>query len=129
MELFVTPPQAAEGFSLSADDDEFIDYYFMNGASVDKSVGLFREASGAAPLFPAWVYGFWQCKEHYASSEELLTAANNFRERRLPLDAVVQDWLYWGDLGWGPVWDPTNYPDPAGLVDELHSIDLHFMVI
>ena len=29
-------------------------------------------------------------------------------------EKACQDWLYWGDLGWGPEWDLTRYPDPAG---------------
>ena len=38
---------------------------------------------------------------------------------------------YWGDSdNWGPVWDtdPDMYPDPAGLVQTLHDMDVHFMV-
>ena len=65
--------------------------------SVVSAVALFREASGA--LLAKWVFGFWQCKEHYASSDELLTAASNFRDRHLPIDAIVQDWKYWGKEG------------------------------
>ena len=58
----------------------------------------------------------------------MLAAARGFRARGLPLDAIVQDWQYWGALGWGPVWDPATYPDPAGLVSDLHGIDVHLMV-
>eukprot|EP00494_Astrolonche_serrata_P012687 UN12794 len=36
-----------------------------------------------------------------------------FRDRKIPVDNVVQDWQYWGKLGWGPHWDFTNYPNPA----------------
>lgn len=32
-------------------------------------------------------------------------------------------------LGWGPQWDKKYYPDPAGMIDELHSeLSLSFMV-
>ena len=45
------------------------------------------------------------------------------------MDAIVQDWRYWGDDdNWGPVWDNETYPDPAGLVKTLHDMDVHFMV-
>jgi alpha-D-xyloside xylohydrolase len=39
--------------------------------------------------------------EHYASQEELLEAAQGYRNRSIPVDNIVQDWLYWGSLGWG----------------------------
>jgi alpha-D-xyloside xylohydrolase len=36
--------------------------------------------------------------------------------------------MYWGNLGWGPQWDPKIYPDPASMIQELHSANIHFMV-
>ena len=41
---------------------------------------------------------------------------------------VIVDWQYWGSLGWGPHWDPAIYPDPAGMVKELHSMNISLMV-
>ena len=37
------------------------------------------------------------------------------------MDNFVQDWKYWGAYGWSPVWDESLYPDPAGMVQELHD--------
>ena len=127
--LYVSPPR--DEFELASEVDSHVDYYFFGGATVDASVALFRAASGAAPLFAKWVYGFWQCKEHYASQDELIAAAEGFRNRSLPLDAIVQDWRYWGDDdNWGPVWDTDAgmYPDPAGLVTTLHAMGVRLMV-
>lgn len=59
-DVHVSPP--GDGFSLTALDDTFIDYYFMAARSLDEAVSLYRKTSGAAPLYPKWVYGFWQCK-------------------------------------------------------------------
>ena len=56
------------------------------------------------------------------------SAAATFRAKRIPLDAIVQDWHYWGDLGWGPQWDPKVYPDPAAMVANLTANDLKLMV-
>ena len=44
------------------------------------------------------------------------------------MDNIVQDWHYWGNLGWGPQWDPAFYPDPAGMVKELNGIHMQLMV-
>ena len=78
---------------------EVIDYYFMYGGDIDGTIGLYRLATGPAPLFGMWAYGFWQCKEHYHNQTELLSAAAEFRKRNLPVDNIVQDWQYWGSLG------------------------------
>ena len=130
-----------------------VDYYFMwdgtPASNIDGAVKLFRHVTGEAPMFADWAYGFWQCKEHYHTQEELLDAAATFRKKKIPVDAIVQDWhceflgvstaaqimplrstvfatipltlprvpfrlstrahADWGDLGWGPQWDPKIY--------------------
>lgn len=78
---------------------ESIDYYFFAGPELDDVVGAYRDATGAAPMWPKWAYGFWQCRERYSSSQQLIDTAAEFRRRqidRLPIfnhlvgDAVVQ---------------------------------------
>lgn len=107
---------------------DVIDYYFVYGGSADGSIAGYREITGAAPLYGRWAYGLWQCKEHYDTQAHLLEAAHEYRNRSIPVDSIVQDWLYWGSLGWGPHWDPKIYPDPAAMTKELHSLNMHLMV-
>ena len=71
-------------------------------SSIDMVIAGYRRITGSAPLYSRWVYGFWQCKEHYHNQTELLDAATKFRRLGIPVDAFVQDWHYWGNLGWGP---------------------------
>ena len=96
--------------------------------TLDGVISNYRKLTGTAYLYEKWVYGFWQCKEHYHNQTELVEAATKFRSLQIPIDAIVQDWRYWGDLGWGPQWDTKLYPDPRGMIDTLHSSDIHFMV-
>ena len=114
-------------FSLRAEAVAVVDYYFMYGKSIDGNIALYRDASGIAPLYPKKAYGFWQCRNHYETQDGLLENANKFRSLYIPVDNIIQDWMYWGSLGWGPHWDPNNYPNPKAMVEELHSLDYHFM--
>jgi alpha-D-xyloside xylohydrolase len=108
---------------------EGIDYYVFLGPQLDDVVAAYRHATGAAPLWPKWAYGFWQCRERYASSQQLLDTAAEFRRRQIPLDLIVQDWQYWGNHGWGAYeWDTSKYPDPAKLVQGLHEQNVKFMI-
>jgi len=125
--LFVQGPEYGRT-TLRSFLGDLIDYYFVFGDTADGAVAGYRELTGAAPLYASWAYGFWQCKEHYDSQVHLLEAAREFRHRSIPVDAIVQDWLYWGALGWGPHWDPKAYPDPGEMVRELHSLSFRFMV-
>lgn len=125
--LFVQGPEYGRT-TLRSFLGDAIDYYFVLGGSPDAAVAGYRTMAGAAPMYARWVYGFWQCKEHYDSQDEVVAAAKAFRDRWIPVDAIVQDWLYWGDLGWGPQWDSKRYPDPQRMVKSLHDMGLRFMV-
>ena len=49
-----------------------------------------------------------------------------YRELHIPVDNIVQDWFWWitmGELMWN-----TNYPDPQGMIDNLHEKHFHLMV-
>eukprot|EP01063_Lacrimia_lanifica_P028086 TRINITY_DN4040_c0_g1_i1.p1 TRINITY_DN4040_c0_g1~~TRINITY_DN4040_c0_g1_i1.p1 ORF type:complete len:863 (+),score=249.28 TRINITY_DN4040_c0_g1_i1:49-2637(+) len=130
VQLHVRRPEQAAVTTLRSDLGDLVDYFVTmgQGRSFDEAVAGYRRLTGAAPLYPRWVYGFWQCKEHYHTQAELLDAVHKFRALDIPIDAVVQDWLYWGSLGWGPHWDPAVYPDPARMVQDLHDRNVHFMV-
>ena len=108
---------------------DVIDYYLLYGPSLDRVIAAYRQLTGAAPLLPKWAYGYWQSKERYASQEELLSTAREFRRRRIPADIIVQDWKYWGRHGWNAFkFDEESYPDPREMVRELHRIGFKLMI-
>ena len=107
---------------------KMVDYVLFSG-SADEVVSSYRKLTGSAPMFPRWAYGFWQCRERYTSAKHLVETVKAFRERRLPMDVIVQDWQYWGSRGWGvPQFDATQYPDPAGFIGEIHKLNAHFNI-
>lgn len=100
-----------------------IDYYFMAGTNMDEVIASFRTTTGKTPMLPKWAYGYWQSKERYETSKELLGIAQEYRKRNVPLDVLVQDWKYWGDHGWNAMrWDDTRYPNPKRMIDSLHDV-------
>lgn len=108
---------------------DLIDYTVFFGPELEQVIASYREATGAAPLLPRWAYGFWQCRERYASSQELLDAVDGYRSRHLPMDLIVQDWQYWGKYGWGAYqWDERFYADPKALLQGLHDRHAKFMI-
>ncbi|MGF7139404.1 glycoside hydrolase family 31 protein [Roseimarinus sediminis] len=105
-----------------------LDYVVFVG-SADEVIASYRNLSGNAPMFPKWAYGFWQCRERYTSATHLLETVKEFRERKLPMDVIVQDWQYWGNRGWGvPQFDEKNYPNPSGFIKEIHDLNAHFNI-
>jgi alpha-D-xyloside xylohydrolase len=112
---------------LSSEVADAIDFYFLYGPDFDKIIAGYRELTGAPPLFGKWAYGFWQCKNKYNTQDELLGVAHKYRELHIPADNIVQDWFWWYTMG-EPVFDKARYPDPPGMVNDLHKIDFHLMI-
>ena len=103
-----------------------IDYYFFYGPDFDRIIAAYRELTGQAPMFGKWAYGFWQCKNRYKSQEEILGVARKYRELHIPVDNIVQDWFWWNRKG-EHVFN-KNYPDPKGMIDQLHAQNFHLMI-
>ena len=124
LQLWARPPQDTTTFR--SEVGQAIDYYFFYGPELNQVISDYRLLTGAAPLFPKWVYGYWQCRERYHTQKEILDVGNEFRKRNLPVDALVQDWQYWGKYGWNAMkFDESNYPDPKGMMEQFHALDEH----
>lgn len=118
----------AFGSYLSADATDEMDYFVIYGPEFDEIVAAIRMLTGDAPMLPRWALGYVQSKEHYASSEELISIAREYRRRGVPLDCVVQDWQSWKGGQWGQKTpDPERYPDLKAAIDELHALNVKLM--
>ncbi|HEV2320550.1 MAG TPA: TIM-barrel domain-containing protein, partial [Verrucomicrobiae bacterium] len=105
------------------------EYYFMFGPTADDVIQDYRALTGAAPMMGRWVWGFWQCKEHYASQEELTNVVAEYRRLGVPLDGIIQDWQYWTNGMWGShEFDRKRYPHPEEMIQDLHAMHTHVMI-
>lgn len=108
---------------------ELVRYHVCLGGDLDALVGRYRALTGAAALLPKWAYGYWQSKERYATQAEVLDVVAEYRRRKLPLDVVVLDWKYWGELPQfsGMTFDPATFPTPRAMVNTVHKQDVHLL--
>ncbi len=121
--LLWKPPVANRTTSLWSQVGDGVDYWFVYGPELDHVVAGYRRLTGDAPMMPRWAYGFWQCKEHYQTSQEVLDVLSGYRSRSAPIDNIVQDWQYWLANGWGShQFDPSRYPNPATWISTIHSM-------
>ena len=106
-----------------------INYYFIHAEDNDGIIAEYRKLTGHAPLFGKWAYGYWQSKERYESQEQILSAAREYRERKIPIDNIIQDWEYWGENGWNAmIFDKKYFPDPDAMIQEIHDLNYHYMI-
>ena len=102
----------------------------MYGPAFDDIIGAYRTITGPAVMWPKWAYGFWQCRNAYASQNELRNVVQEYRTKHYPIDNIVQDWQYYPSGGNGcECFDASRYPDVKGLIDTLHdSLHCHFTI-
>ncbi len=106
-----------------------VDYYFIYGPGFDQIIASYRTATGEAPMFPKWAFGLFQSQDRYKSQAEILSVKDNYRNNKIPVDCIVQDWFYWEPNVIGShVMYKERYPDPKAMVDELHAAHIHGMI-
>lgn len=116
-------------FKYVSESGKQVNYYFFYGPDFDHIIDLYRQTTGKAPMFPKWSFGLFQSQDRYMSQSEIISVKDNYRNNHIPVDAIVQDWYYWDPLPIGShVMKPERYPDPKGLVDELHKANIHGMI-
>jgi alpha-D-xyloside xylohydrolase len=119
----------SSSYSYSSEAGEGVDYYFFYGPSMDQVIAAYRTTTGGTPLFGKWAYGLFQSKDKYANQSELLSILNGYRNGKIPVDCIVQDWDYWTPNTWGShLMDKSRYADPAGLMNTFHTNHVHGMI-
>ena len=128
--LRVAKPIEANGaISWSSEVADAVDYYFVDGDSMDEVISGYRTLTGKSPIMPKWAMGYWQSREKYNTQDELISTLREFRDRQIPIDNIVQDWFYWPQDQWGShEFDPMRFPNPKQMVDDVHKMGGHIMI-
>ncbi|MCI1187001.1 DUF5110 domain-containing protein [Hymenobacter sp. DH14] len=98
-----------------------LSYFVITGRNQAEILDRYTALTGRQPLPPRWALGLIQSRFGYKSETEMQQVASRMRRENFPLDALVLD-LYWfggtkkqGDF----TWEPTGFPDPAGMMGRL----------
>ena len=106
-----------------------VNYWYVPGSDMDDVIAGYRKLTGKAVMMPKWAYGFWQSRQRYNTQDEVVDVVRKYRDLRIPLDNIVQDWFYWPENAWGShQFDKTRFPEPQKMVDQLHDLNANFMI-
>ena len=98
-----------------------VSYFVIAGDTSDEIYEGYRLLTGVTHMLPRAIYGYIQSKCLYPTQEQILDLAKGYRERKLPLDVVVLDFLNSTKQGELDL-DPKRWPDPAAMNRELHAM-------
>ena len=113
--------------SFSADDGE-MDYYFIHAPSVAGILEQYTHLTGRMNMPPLWALGYQQCRWSYFPDTEVLNTAQNFRDRRIPLDVIYLD-IHHMDAYKIFTWHPDRFSNPAKLLSDLKAMGIHTTLI
>ncbi len=105
----------------SSEVGDRVSFFVIAGDTTDKIYAGYRQLTGVTQLLPRPVYGYIQSKAIYPTQEQLLAVAKGYRERNLPADVLVVDFLNMTRQGEMDL-DPKRWPDPAAMNDQLHAM-------
>ncbi len=105
-----------------------LDYFFIAGPRIPDVVKRYTELTGRTPMPPKWALGFQQCRWSYFPDDEVLRIARTFREKQIPADVIYLD-IHYMDGYRVFTWDKERFPDPAGMLKELHKIGFKLVTI
>jgi alpha-D-xyloside xylohydrolase len=129
MNFWWKTPAPTQDTSLWSEVGDGVDYYFVYGPKLDDVIAGYRTLTGQATMMPQWIFGLWQSRQRYETAQQSIDVVNEFRARKIPFDAIVQDWQYWRPDSWGSQqFDPTRFPDPVGWIKDLHALHTHLMI-
>jgi alpha-glucosidase/alpha-D-xyloside xylohydrolase len=111
----------------SSEVGDRVSYFIIAGKTSDEIYEGYRLLTGVTHLLPRAVYGYIQSKAIYPTQEQLLDVAKGYRDRKLPLDVVVVDFLNMTKQGELDL-DPKRWPDPAAMNRELHTMDIRTLL-
>jgi alpha-D-xyloside xylohydrolase len=105
----------------SSEVGDRVSYFVIAGGTSDEIYEGYRLLTGVTHLLPRAIYGYIQSKAIYPTQEQVLDVAKEYRQKNLPLDVMVVDFLNMTRQGEMDL-DPKRWPDPAAMNRELHAM-------
>lgn len=105
-------------------EDTHADVFLLSGDTGSALISDYTHLTGRAPLPPEWSLGLILSKAYYKDADELLETARAVRKNNMPCDTITLDGRAWQDTDtrFAFEWDPTRYPDPSVVIDELKAL-------
>jgi alpha-D-xyloside xylohydrolase len=111
----------------SSEVGDRVSYFVIAGDTSDEIYEGYRLLTGVTHMLPRAIYGYIQSKAIYPTQEQILDIAKQYREKKLPLDVVVVDFLNMTKQGELDL-DPKRWPEPEAMNRQLHAMDVRTLL-
>ena len=103
------------------------DVFVFDAAAPTDALADFASITGRASMPPRWALGYMQSHRTLADETQMLRVIDTFREKRIPLDAVIYLGTGFAPVGWNtrqPSFDFNRdvfKRDPRTVLDDMHA--------
>ena len=111
----------------SSEVGDRVSFFVIAGATTDEIYQGYRQLTGVAHLLPKAAFGYIQSKAIYPTQEQLLDVAKGYRDRKLPLDILVVDFLNMTRQGEMDL-DPARWPNALQMNRQLHGMGIETLL-
>ncbi len=116
-----------EGIRFESSGPEF-PVYIITGVDPAAVMQGLAKLIGTMPLPPLWSLGYHQCRYSYTPDDRVREVAGTFRDKDIPCDVIWLDIDYM-NANRSFTFDPVDFPDPRGLMQDLHADGFHTVAI
>ena len=107
----------------AADDDDDDD---NNDDDDDDDTYVVSPVINEAPPWPQWALEPWAWEDE-STQESAVALVEGYLEHDIPISAIIIDSPW--ETGYNTFeWDTSMYPDPQGMIDEIHGLDTRVMM-
>ena len=94
--------------------------YFIGGPTIPAVMERYTRLTGRMPLPPRWMLGYHQSRWSYYPEAQVREIAAQFRQRRIPCDAIHLD-IHYLDGYRVFTWDGERFPDAPQMLRDLRQ--------
>ena len=110
---------------------EKLDFYYLGGGTMKRSISLYTALTGRPSLPPEWSFGLWLSTSFVTDYDEetVLSVIEQMEEAQIPVRVFHFDcfWMkgyHWCDF----MWDSEVFPNPQSMLQKIHDKGMRICV-
>ncbi|MCX6279160.1 MAG: glycoside hydrolase family 31 protein [Bacteroidetes bacterium] len=117
-----------EQFSWFSAANGEMNYYIFGASTVAGIIRDYTWLTGRMTMPPYWSLGYQQCRWSYFPESQLMTIAQQFRDKQIPCDVLYLDIDYMDSYKIF-TWNGDRFPNPKSMIEKLNGMGFHLATI
>ena len=117
-----------EQFSYFSATNGEMNYYVFGASTVAGIIRDYTWLTGRMSMPPYWSLGYQQCRWSYFPESQVMSIAQQFRDKQIPCDVLYFDIDYMDSYKIF-TWNNDRFPNPKSMIEKLNGMGFHLVTI